>query len=417
MTNPDEEPNWYQRTFTDPSPDGQRGDPLPEGATPQPDPASIQPTGAAVPSTPQDNSLPSEPLINGARLTVGAPISAVGSDFAQRAYEPVPEPEPAPPAVNAWELEEDYEDSVAQRIPVAPAPGSAVQIGLWGQPESGKTTYLGALRIAAAQREDSSGKWTVTGLDDSSSDFLVVQARQLTRLRQFPEATQAVETLKWAFNGPAPKRFVRRPVEFVLSVQDVKGELFHQGAVLQRVVDHLARSRGLIYLFDPITLSSANLDYFDQTLQMLSAAMGAGGHLQKGKLPQYLSVCVTKFDDPAFFRRAIQEGWVTQDSTDQRMPRVTDDRAEAFFDWVCHVLRRQGAPLIRDLIRANFHDTRVKYFATSSVGFRLNHQQVFDFRDYHNVEVGADRHKRIREMVRPINVLEPLISLERAIRG
>jgi hypothetical protein len=226
-----------------------------------------------------------------------------------------------------------------------------------------------------------------------------------------------VDTLRWSFNGQLPGRFIRRPVEFVLSVQDVPGSAFRQGQVMQRVVDHLARSRGLIYLFDPITLNTVNIDFFDQTLQMLSAAVGAGGRLHKGRLPHHLSVCVTKFDDSAFFRRAVREGWVTQDNVGQRLPRVPDDRAEAFFDWVCHVLRGQGASLIRDLIRANFHDSRVKYFTTSSIGFRLNHQEVFDFRDFANVAVAADRRQSIRDMVRPINVLEPLISLDRAIRG
>lgn len=435
MTAPNEQDDWLHDANLGPSLNGRRTDPIPAQTSPHRDPVPSRPAGQSATQAPRETSRPSEPAVTGAPpVAAETPIYAAPADSSppspsplfivdpeQRTYEPIPEQPMAPSAFNPWDQDDDGDngDGLAPlAIPTAAhAPQNAVQIGLWGQPESGKTTYLGALRIAAAQRQGRLGRWTVSGLDDPSSDFLVAQARQLTRLRQFPEPSQAVETLRWSFNGQLPGRFLRRPVEFVLSVQDMPGEAFRQGAVMQRVVDHLARSRGLIYLFDPITLNHVNIDYFDQTLQMLSATVGAGGRLHKGRLPQYLSVCVTKFDDPAFFGRAVRGGWVTQESTDQRLPRVPDDRAEAFFDWVCHVLRRQGAPLIRDLIRANFHDVRVKYFVTSAVGFRLNHQQIFDFRDFRNVYVAADRRKSIRDMVRPINVLEPLISLERAIRG
>jgi hypothetical protein len=431
MTSPNDQDDWLYNQRPDPVPNGRRTDPFPPQRDPAPARPADPPTGRPAPA---GSRLPDAP-VSGA--PVSAPPDALRYDThadtspparsplfvtepEPRTYEPIAQ-QPLAPAINPWEQDDDgdTEDGLEPlTIPTnAHVPQNAVQIGMWGQPESGKTTYLGALRIAAAQRNGRLGRWTVSGLDDPSSEFLVAQARQMTRLRQFPDATQAVETLRWSFHGQMPGRFVRKPVEFVLSVQDVSGEVFRQGAVLERVVGHLARSRGLIYLFDPITLNHANIDFFDQTLQMLSAAVGAGGGLHKGRLPQHLSVCVTKFDDPSFFRRAVREGWVTQDSTDQRLPRVPDDRAEAFFDWVCRVLRRQGASLIRDLIRANFHDSRVKYFATSSIGFRLNQREIFDFRDFRNVDVAADRNKRIRDMVRPINVLEPLISLERATRG
>ncbi|WP_328322884.1 hypothetical protein OHA70_29210 [Kribbella sp. NBC_00382] len=393
MTTTNEQEDWFHEENRDPSPNGRRTDPTPPAATRAP-----------------------EPVVAGVPVPAEEPTLLVDPD--QRRYEPITEPAMAPPTVNPWEQDTDSDELAPLAIPTtARAPQDAVQIGIWGQPESGKTTYLGALRIAAAQQQGRLGRWTVSGLDDPSSNFLVEQAERMTRQRRFPEPSLVEETLRWSFNGRAPGRFVRRPVEFVLSVQDAPGEAFRQGPLMQRVVDHLARSRGLIYLFDPITLNSSNIEYFDKTLQMLSASLRAGSRLRKGKLPHYLSVCVTKFDDPAFFTRAVHEGWVTQDSTDQRLPRVPDDRAEAFFDWVCHVLRRQGAPLIRELIRSNFDDVRVRYFATSSVGFRLNDQQVFDFRDFRNVDVTADHDRRIREMVRPINVLEPLISLERRIRG
>ncbi|MFI5906481.1 hypothetical protein [Dactylosporangium sp. NPDC051541] len=436
MTTPTDQDDWFHGTNPDPVPNGRRTDPIPAQAPPRTDPTPARPATTPPPG-PQPTLHLSDPMVTGAPVAPPpeAPAYPAPADtspptrspmFAaepeMRSYEPVAQQQIVVPstAVNPWEQDDagTNDDGLEPlAIPTnANVSQNAVQIGLWGQAESGKTTFLGALRIAAAQ-QGKFGRWTVSGLDDDSSEFLVAQARQMTRLHRFPEPSQTVDTLRWSFNGQLPGRFIKRPVEFVLSVQDVPGETFRHGAVMQRVVDHLARSRGIIYLFDPITLHHSNIDYFDQTLQMLSAAVNAGGRLHRGRLPHYLSVCVTKFDDPAFFRRAVRDGWVTQENIGQRLPRVPDDRAEAFFDWVCHVLRGQGASLIRDLIRANFHDSRVKYFATSSVGFRLNHQEIFDFRDFTNVQMAPDRTATIRDLVRPINVLEPLISLDRAIRG
>src|SRR5205814_2958787 len=104
-------------------------------------------------------------------------------------------------AVNPWEEEEDDGGEGHGLEPLAIPTNAnvaqnAVQIGMWGQPESGKTTYLGALRIAAAQHQGRLGRWVVSGLDDPSSDFLVAQAREMTRLRRFPEASRTVETLR-----------------------------------------------------------------------------------------------------------------------------------------------------------------------------------------------------------------------------
>src|SRR5262249_44753435 len=140
------------------------------------------------------------------------------TDPEPRSYEVVPEQTALQPQINPWEQDDyglDGEALEPLAIPTnANVSRDAVQIGMWGQPESGKTTYLGALRIAAAQHEGRLGRWSVSGLDDPSSQFLVAQARQITRLRRFPDPSVAVETLRWSFHGRLPGRLLRsRPVE------------------------------------------------------------------------------------------------------------------------------------------------------------------------------------------------------------
>jgi hypothetical protein len=60
-------------------------------------------------------------------------------------------------------------------------------------------------------------------------------------------------------------------------------------------------------------------------------------------------------------------------------------------------------------------DDHVRYFATSSVGFWIGPDGRFNVDDFQNIEYVNDE-QRLRGGVRPVNVLEPLIAIERKIR-
>lgn len=70
---------------------------------------------------------------------------------------------------------------------------------------------------------------------------------------------------------------------------------------------------------------------------------------------------------------------------------------------------------MRDALASFFHPENISYYASSAIGFRLNPQHVFDYRNYANVEI-VEGQRRICTSPEPINVLEPLIDLERRIR-
>ena len=115
------------------------------------------------------------------------------------------------------------------------------------------------------------------------------------------------------------------------------------------------------------------------------------------------------------------------------MPRVLDEHAEAFFDALCEGdfwgSQEEGssasAAYVRDMLKNYFHPRRIKYFVTSSVGYwrpagwdrdpASRPGFKFDPEDFHNLRTDQDGNERIRGVIHPINVLEPLISLQQRL--
>ncbi|MEU2915221.1 hypothetical protein ACWCQ0_25515 [Streptomyces massasporeus] len=300
----------------------------------------------------------------------------------------------------------------------------AVRIGLWGAPASGKTTYLAALPIAAMQQQrHGKSNWLINGLSEDSNDFLVGNFNQLASEQRFPPPTQSPDSMSWSFNGteaaPGLTRGRSRDVAFVLEMQDAPGEFFRTGQVDPHVLDHLTRASGLVYLFDPLLdgePGSRSLDFFYATLNALSTRIRDDGRFDGGRLPHNVAVCVTKFDHPEIFEPAVRARWVTQDDTGSRLPRVPEHLGRAYFDWICDDFRGSTARMVRDALLSHFHPERISFYATSAIGFRLNPQNVFDYRAYANVEM-VDGSPSICTPPVPINVLEPLIDLERRGRA
>jgi hypothetical protein len=323
----------------------------------------------------------------------------------------------------------------------------AVKIGLWGSPQSGKTTYLAALRHATGAGDTGCGSWNIYPRNDASRDLLVRFTHTLVHERRFPEATSLGVTvpLEWLFVGDiARSKFDRRRLlrrgrlesRFVLDLIDVTGGAFAHDPdkagvaphVATAALDHLTDARGLIYLFDPIG-EKENRDSFTymnrtiaELLQRSAASTRAGLHL-----PHYVSVCVSKFDHPEIFQQARRLGLVNYGH--DGMPRVRDEHAEQFFDALCegdfwHEHDEQGqasAQFVRDQLKTVFDPSRIRYFVTSSIGFwrppgwdpsasRFNPD---DFANY----LIKDGQPSIKGAINPINVLEPLINLQQWVPG
>jgi hypothetical protein len=312
-----------------------------------------------------------------------------------------------------------------------PAPEGTTRIGLLGAPGSGKTTFLAALEVASFDVG-----WFIYGSDINANDFLKDSYLRLYERREFPAATLASSSLSWEVIGgrgaaggaPRPRRAreADRAVRFTLEVQDLPGGYFRgdsppaawQDPERIEMLDHLATCQGLVYLFDPVRELQAgdSFRYLGDTLDHLVKRVHQRTGSPDPRLPHHLAVCVTKFDDPRIFEPAVGEGWITWDTDGTGLPGVRAERTEAFFAWLCDERAGGSARIIRKLIRQYFHHSRVAYFVSSSIGFRVGAGGAVSPDDYSNVEVGPGGRPRLRGDVRPINVLEPFIWLERSIR-
>jgi len=350
--------------------------------------------------------------------------------------------------------EQAYERAPQYALPAGMA-ADEVKIGLWGSPSSGKTTFLGALRHAV-QTDKAMGEWTIIPGNQSSSELLVSLTHTLVRLQEFPVATPlgAEVELQWHFIGDLvgsevgrrrPRKWSRRgPADskFLLNLIDVSGEAFSHTPesrnvpvnVVNRALGHLAASQGLIYLFDPIVEQELrhSVEYVNNTIVNLSARMLAEGRLIGKYVPQHLSVCITKFDHPEFFQQARWKRLVN--SGPDGMPRVLDKDARTLFNMICDgkfwEYRDEqslgSAQFIRDELTNRFHPDRIRYFVTSSIGFHrplgwdpvagLGPEFKIDPENFANVHE-VDGKLRIRGPIAPINVLEPLISLQQRLTG
>lgn len=311
------------------------------------------------------------------------------------------------------------------------SPTGSVRLGLWGAPYSGKTTFLAALRLATL-RQEHGVTWTMTSNDTPSRLFLLGGTNTL-RKGNFPEATTAPATYSWELSGDVsgrdgqnwlktlvadaapsgqPAAGGRKRVEFALDVVDAPGGLFDDDylptasdvEVFHHLITHLATSDGLIFLYDP--LRSDNFTFVQNTLELLVEASRERRRFLKGRLVHHLAVCITKFDDPRVFDRAVKGDWVISDPLPQARPQVRDP--QGFFE-----------SLASDLVRkslASFFDPRLtRYFFVSAVGFRPSVQGGVDPSDYANVRTVNEAPEIVGE-VHPYNILDPLVWLERRVR-
>jgi len=351
------------------------------------------------------------------------------------------------------------------------------RIGLWSVQTSGKTTMLAALQTAIDHRQTDGDNWIIYGADRDSSDFLGEQIHTLAH-RRFPVATpnQArplTFSLQKSRHESWAVRAVRRSARghrFDLTVLDVPGQYYGtdprlaalpedgqpqperhadlfgdrgeeldlfgdrpdevgsrlftgslglaSGDHVDQLVDHLARADGIVLLFDPVRELDQDGEgrdaylYLRSMLERISGRAAQLGRMRDGKLPHFLAICITKLDDPIVFDRALKGGFLDVADDPAATPTVTGDDARDFFEELC-TGREGGDGPVLGAIEGHFHPRRTRYFATSSIGFHVGPGGVFRIQDYRNVTEAGDR---IRGPIRPINVIEPFLWLEKSVR-
>lgn len=306
-----------------------------------------------------------------------------------------------------------------------------VRIGLWGGPGSGKTTYLAALRIAALLDETSD--WKLQGQDDlfpGSTKFLAEQTNFLRR-GKFPAPTHDSADFGYRVSGMVIPSLVdqfagvlgvrkqlrneimgklkmARPMNFTLHVRDYPGGDFLSTDYEDELWQYLSDCHGLIYLFDPELEETEypNYEYIQQSADYVMQLMTKRNQIENNRLPHYLAVCITKFDEPGIFSKLQASKLIRLDLPGMEgIPYVRD--AKEVFNMLADRLT------IRTIERY-FQPNRIRYFMTSSIGFYTDESGTIDAVDCCNVLDTPDG-KLIRGEVTPINVFTPLIWIENQV--
>lgn len=301
-------------------------------------------------------------------------------------------------------------------------------IAMLGPTESGKSTFLCALRQALLYHDE---QWVLFTRDESSQRRLEEMSGALISEGALPLSTQAVNTIRWILSGTVERqerkgRFggeetVRDPVEITLRLTDAPGELGRADRIglsdRNDLIKELAGSRGILYMFDP-TREFTHGDTFQITDSLLTELMGMVSDQPgfAGRLPHYLAVCVTKLDDPRVFRTALELGMLVPDETSKwGFPQVVDETdAQELFRALGDISKSGNGDAVPRMLERYFYPERISYYVTSAVGFMVNQRtRRFDPRDTVNVYVAESGTPLVRGPVHPVNVVEPVLWLAR----
>jgi hypothetical protein len=306
--------------------------------------------------------------------------------------------------------------------------GNEYGITMLGAPDSGKTTFLAALPVALTR---GAGDWRVIGADTPSTEMLLYLTRRLTLFRDFPHATSDVELYRWMlygqFSGQAvrPRRRARpsdERAEVGLRLADAMGEIASDVMVHKsrgNLVDTLEKSRGIIYLFDPVRQNEDPnaFDHIFGVLEELATRMKDTPYFARHRrLQHHIAICLSKFDQPKLLEAAANTSLLSVDPDDLlQLPRIHEEDARKFFVQMSNAFQKSDIRRVLRTFESWFEADRIKYFATSAIGFYIDPEiGIYNRADYQN-QLPATHHERIRGPVRPINVAEPMLWLSEAL--
>ena len=302
-------------------------------------------------------------------------------------------------------------------------------LAMLGPTESGKSTFLCALRKALLEQDED---WVLFTRDAASQRVLDEMSNALTSEGDLPLQTTTVDTVRWILGGTVERterrgRFggvttVRDRVEITLRLTDAPGELGradHIGRTDRtELIKQLADSRGILFMFDPIREFTVG-DAFQRTDSLLSELMGVVSQERDfgGRLPHRVAVCVTKLDDPRVFQTARDLGMLIPDDNNRwGFPQVHETDAQRLFHALGEISKSGNGDAVPRLLERYFYPQHIAYYVTSAVGFMVNKRtRRFDPRDTENVYRTASGEPLVRGPVHPINVVEPVLWIVRQL--
>jgi len=307
--------------------------------------------------------------------------------------------------------------------------GTESGVAMLGPTESGKSTFLCALKKALLEQDED---WMLLTRDEASQRQLDEMSSALLSEGRFPLPTRTVDTIRWILRGTTErterKGFVGREtnvkdqVEITLRLTDAPGGLGRADSIgltdRNELIKQLANSRGILYMFDPIREFTHGDEFrrIDSLLRELMAVVSQKPNFG-GRLPHRIAVCVTKLDDPRVFRTARDLGMLIPDDDNKwGFPRVDESDARTLFHALGEISRAGNGDAVPRLFERYFYPDRISYYLTSAVGFMVNKRtRRFDPRDTENVYRTASGAPLVRGPVHPINVVEPVLWIIRQL--
>jgi hypothetical protein len=308
-----------------------------------------------------------------------------------------------------------------------PPPPPDQGITMLGAQATGKTTFLGALRIALLRRDELG--WSLSGDNPGSAQALVKFVNDMTEDHLFPRPTQAMENYNWSLEGELPgvlkrerwwfrrrSQYIRIPLNLIDSPgESADGAREYGRQSSRRLIESLARSSGIVLFFDPVR----EFEHGDAFRNMYGVLTQLKTEMrQRGRLPHYVAVCITKFDDISVYEAARKLRIVEFDAALPELPQVPDEYALELFRRLVRLSKGDAADLVLPMLRQTFREDRIRFFVTSAIGFFIDPDYgVFDPEDYQNHiprEV-RDAPDHIRGGIYPINVIEPVLWLGRNV--
>lgn len=332
---------------------------------------------------------------------------------------------------------EALEDPEDLGLPIDPEHSvKPLRIGLWGSTQSGRTTFLTVLGTVFKEwtGPENGEQWRVVAASRKTSLLLEKWGAPLLNEQRFPPASAPLpggEPMSFRLERRRPRGrglvgWLRpeRVADITVALQDRAGQEWVGAKRSVNAVRYLANSDALVYFFDPThdtDLDDADepprewrsADFFNVVETDLGMLAAREGRVHKGFLPQHIAVCVPKLDEQPVFDRALE---LMDSDPGTKLPWVSPVKARLLFEMLANEQRSVEADYLPARLRRTFDPKRTSYHALSSVGFWVPEDGELNWKDVCNVvrvpsSPGAEPERRLRGPIRPVHILDPLISL------
>jgi len=308
----------------------------------------------------------------------------------------------------------------------APVVDTSRTISIMGAVGAGKTVLSRTLNVAADQlrREYPEASVAVTYRPVGNNPSVINEFRtgtsQLQTRGVLPDSTKVVDqSITFSIAGKVPAKLLDGTptrddwaiVKLNVEVPDVPGEAYGTvpGAGYENVPALLARSTGIMLLYDPIRFlrrqGEPNRSYIDRPLGEILHHAATDAEL---KLAHRVAICCTKIDDPRVFElaRELDIDFRRSPWFDRGAGRTPSAAMRTF-------LQRIGLDAFVEATDNYFSRERSRVFFSSAVGLLRAGEDTAPHewpRDYGNVVLTYGG-PRLRSQPRPFNILEPLLWL------